>query len=89
MKLINTDYKEQKVNFSGKRTDKNLVNELTVESGALFKPKQRAIKEAIVRLASTGSSENINFLFSGNSRCKSEQYWIFIFESFTVNFFFC
>jgi len=67
MKLINNqqkEQKEQKVSFLGKRTDKNLVNELTTESGALFKPKQRAISEAIVRLGMNGSSDNVNFLFS-------------------------
>jgi len=64
MKLNGTEHKEQKINFLGKRTDKNLVNELTTESGALFKPKQRAISEAIVRLGMNGSSDNVNFLFS-------------------------
>ena len=64
MKLNGVEHKEQKINFLGKRTDKNLVNELTTESGALFKPKQRAISEAIVRLGMNGTSDNVNFLFS-------------------------
>lgn len=64
MKLTRSDYKEQKIGFLGKRSDKNLVNELTQESGALFKPKQRAISEAITRLGMDSSGENINFLFS-------------------------
>ena len=63
MKLTN-DCKEQKVSFLGKRTDRNLVNELTDDNGALYKPKQRVISQAITRLGQNGSSDNINFLFS-------------------------
>lgn len=65
MKIIASDYNQQKkLSFSGQRTDKNLVNELTKDGGALFKPKQHAISDAIVRLSLDGSNENIEFLFS-------------------------
>ncbi|HBH18189.1 MAG TPA: hypothetical protein DDX14_04500, partial [Cyanobacteria bacterium UBA9579] len=52
------------VGFLGKRTDHNLVKELTQDSGALFKPKERQLLEAINRLSTDNSNETIEFLLS-------------------------
>ncbi|OGI21115.1 MAG: hypothetical protein A2255_06675 [Candidatus Melainabacteria bacterium RIFOXYA2_FULL_32_9] len=55
---------EKYVSFLGKRTDHNLVNQLTQDSGSLFKPKERQILEAIDRISADNSNENIEFLLS-------------------------
>ncbi|MEW5820060.1 MAG: hypothetical protein AB1782_07690 [Cyanobacteriota bacterium] len=52
------------ISFEGKRTDYNLVNQLTEDNGALFKPKEREIISAIERLSKDSSSDNIWFLLN-------------------------
>ena len=52
------------VSFSGKRTDKNLVDELTQGKQSLFIPKERQIIAAINRMSEDGNKDNIEFLFS-------------------------
>lgn len=58
----NTDSKSLKLRFGNSRTDRNLVNSLTGENGAINKPKQRLIGQAIKNLSKDNSSENITFL---------------------------
>ncbi len=59
---INFGKKDKDLAFQGKRTDRNLVNSLAQEGGALNAPKRRAIKNTLKKLAQDGSSNNIKFL---------------------------
>ena len=55
--------KKAKISFEGRRTDHNMVSELTSkEEGALYRTKTRAIEQSIQRLAQDSSTANITFL---------------------------
>jgi hypothetical protein len=51
-----------KLAFEGKRTDRNLVNELTTDNGALFQPKEREMINALKRLSEDSTTDNVKFL---------------------------
>ena len=67
--LMNLNFGKD-VYFTGKRTDKNLVDELVQGKQSLFKPKERQIIEAINRISDDSNKENIEFLLSVTENLK-------------------
>jgi hypothetical protein len=56
--------KEKDLAFEGRRTDHNLVKELTTDTGSLYRPKEMAIMAALERLGNDSSTDNIKFLLT-------------------------
>jgi len=64
------EQKNQKISFKGVREDHELVAELVKNNGAIIKPKERKLKEAINRFAQDSSIKNIEFLLSTAENLK-------------------
>lgn len=62
--LIQKILKKKQIAFGSIRTDRNIVSELTQNNGALYKPRERQIIEAIDRLSKDSSTDNIKFLLN-------------------------
>lgn len=64
------EQKSQKLSFKGAREDHELVAELVKNNGAIIKPKERKLKEAINRFSQDSSVKNIEFLLSTAENLK-------------------
>jgi hypothetical protein len=60
----------QQIPFKGNNDDRSLVEGLAACNGAIIKPKERLLKQAIKNLSQDGSSKNIEFLISTAENLK-------------------